>query len=512
MKNHFYYFTKKILAGGIWSACLLSFPGYSQGQTVNYQQPPNSSYLAEFGLSPRIFNLLVSPMFQEELRMEGKWSLREKSGTEEQKSTYGLQYDPFYEYGLTLRLLVDQDSGYAYLPKGKLKRTVGRIHEKYKKVKGTDLVKEGEVGLVSSTESETILIFRLRKSNLPNYLNYLSHCEGRVYLVAGQLDRIELVLPEPRTIKGTEATSYSNILTFRKPEGAGYLLEASEERLKGSRKGQPYSFTNRLEINSYQNAEGQFVQGFGPEPSPSPAQGTDTIRVKLERSFPFLGNAARKAGYELPLPYGVNVFNHYQRETLGLEKVILNGEDLTQALLAPGASSANTITTLWAGQADLWLLPFVNVMVMGGYIFGNTDVNLQLSEEVKEILGLLDVQADAISISSDIKGPMLGAGLTLAGGYKNFFATVNAMYINQFVEEAGISVNAVAITPLAGIRFPRVINVLAGGQYQIYDSKVSGNITLEKETVSFSVDLKATEWNWVVGVQRDFPITGTEAL
>ena len=183
---------------------------------------------------------------------------------------------------------------------------------------------------------------------------------------------------------------------------------------------------------------------------------------------------------------------------------MLNGDDLTNEILAPGGSSARAITNLVAARGDVWILPFLNVTLMTGYIYGTTEVNLALSDEVKEVLDLAGIQADKISVTTDITGPMMGGGLTLAGGYKNFFATVNAMYINQFVNEANTEVAAYAITPLVGIRFPRVLNFVVGGQYQLYNSNVSGSINAEGENLDFSVGLKATRWNWLVGLQRDF--------
>ena len=126
-----------------------------------------------------------------------------------------------------------------------------------------------------------------------------------------------------------------------------------------------------------------------------------------KRSLPFLGDVARKAGYELPLPYGVDLFTHFQRENLEFERVVLNGNDLTDALLAPGGSSARATTNLVAARADVWLLPFLNITLAAGYVYGLTSVKLALSDEVKDLLDFAGVQADDVLFNTDITGPMV---------------------------------------------------------------------------------------------------------
>ena len=428
----------------------------------------------------------------------------ETIGKTTQKSTYELIYDPFYEYGLTLKLVVHDPQVYEYASKSQLKKLVGKTHEKYKKIRDKDVINEHDVGLISDNGKEVVLGFKLKKVALPNYLKYLSELNGTVHLNAGIMDRIELNLATPMKIAGIMAAEAKYLFTFKRLPSGGYLIDKYSEVVKGTKNEENYKRSEKLEIINYLDKDDKIIKGFTSDVNMQKSDTPDTLKVKLERSLPLLGNAARKAGYELPLPYGVDIFTHFQREDLGLEKIVLNGDDLTQDILAPGGSSARAITNLVAARGDVWILPFLNLTLMTGYIYGTTEVNLELSDEVKEALDIIGVQADRISVTTDITGPMMGGGLTLAGGYKNFFATVNAMYINQFVNEANTEVDAYAITPLLGVRFPKVLNVVAGGQYQLYNSNVSGSINTEGEILNYSVELKANRWNWLIGLQRDF--------
>ena len=473
-----------------------------KAQEINYDQPPNSSYLAEYGLSSEIFNVLVSPMFQEEYLFKAKVTATDLRGSEKSVAEYEAIYDPYYEYGLTMNLVVHDPGVYDLTKKTTLKKYVGKSNEKYKKIRGRNLIAERDVGLIKDNGEEVILGFQLKKANLPNYLKYLQHMDGKVYLDKGELQRIELSLHKPSKINGIDAREGSYVVQFQRMETGGYLIKRTAEKYSGSKKNEPAELIDIMEITSYFDQDGNNLESYTSEAhiSQNPDYAPDTLKVKLERALPLLGNAARKAGYELPLPYGFELFTHFQQEELGLEKIVLNGEDLTNSILEPGKSSARAVTNLIAAKADVWILPFFNVSVLGGTIFGTTDVKLRLNDELRPIVDPDGELGENLVISTDITGPMFGGGITVAGGYKSFFATVNVMYIKQMVKEANTEVDAVTITPLLGVRFPHVINLVFGGQYQLYDSKVSGSLA----GLNYEVELKATQWNWLLGLQRDF--------
>ena len=474
------------------------------GQSV--QQPPNSSYLTEYGLSTKLFNAMINPMYQEYASFEGKLEFQSQDSSGVKSESYGVYYDPFYAYGFTLNLIVHDPEIYDDISRRSLKKKVGKLHEKFKKVRDKDLLNEDDVSLVSNDGSNVELAFSFKKSSLPKAYKYLHKWDGRIYMKNNELDRIELHLTEPDKIKGVETTEGSYVAYFLKATDGGYFLNEAIDSRKGTKKGKTYLRKESIDIGNYYDEKGELYSETKKDVSlvTAPGYKPDTLRVKLERSLPVLGNAARKAGYELPLPYGVDIFTHYQEETLGLEQIVLNGDDLTNDVLTPGGSSATAVINMLAARGDVWILPFLNVTLMTGYITGNTDVTLGLSDDVKDALGLIGLKSDNLVVKTIVSGPLVGAGITLAAGCKNFFATVNAMYINQFVQEANTEVNALAVTPLLGYRFPKIINVVVGAQYQIYDSKISGSINLEDENLNYEVNMKATHWNFIAGLQRDF--------
>lgn len=480
--------------------CLITQSSLAQN---NDELPPNSSYLAENGLSVKLFNTLINPMYQEEARFSGNIHYNYIEGSEKINHTYGVYYDPFYEYGLSFEVIVNDSSVYDDYSKKELTRFLGKNHEKYKKMRDLVAVNEDDVHLVSSTSDETVLGFSFAKHRLPQPYKYLSEWQGRIYLNKGILERIELRLTTEQRHNGVNYQEGMIVAHFARVPSGGYLLKSVEDRREGNRRGVAISYSDELVIEDYPEYTNILLSTSSSDLKAAESANvstSDTIKVKMERSLPFLGNAARKAGYELPLPFGVDLFTHFQEETLGLEEVGLNGIDLTDGL-RPGESYANASTNLVAVKGDVWVLPFLNFTVIGGYITGKTDVSLALTEEMKEILGL---ESDEIRFSTTVSGPMMGGGIILAGGYKSLFATVNAMFISQYVNEANTNVDALAVTPMIGVRFPKYVNIMAGAQYQIYNSDISGTIPLEGEELEYNVKLKATQWNFLVGLQRDF--------
>lgn len=503
MKTHTLMFRNNYKLILTFFTCIWTFTMHAQ--QTNYEQPPNSSYLAQYGLSPKVFNTILNPMYQEAASFEAKIKLMETIGGKEYREEYGVHYDPFYEYGLTLQLIVHDPVIYESASKTGLRKSVGKTHEKYKKIRDKDIIDEDDVGLVSENGQETVLGFGFKKSNLPKSHKYLHDWQGRVYLSDNSLERIELRLLAPTKIGGVEMQEASYIAKFEKLESGGYVLQNLVDSRIGKKKDVDYSYNEIFESGNYYDKNGTIISGEKDPISFQSREGykPDTFKVRLERSLPILGNAARKAGYELPLPFGVDVFTHFQREELGLESIIVNGENISDLALRPGGSSAVANTNIVAARADVWILPFLNLTLMSGYMGGVTEVNLALSDEIREIIDDTG-NLQSLTFNTPTTGPMVGGGITVAGGYKNFFATVNTMYILQFVQEANTEVEALAMTPLVGVRFPKIINFFVGAQYQIYDTKISGSISTDDGPLNYTVDLKATEWNFIVGLQRDF--------
>ena len=76
--------------------------------------PYNGSYLYKYGISPAVFNLLLSPMYQEEFTFSADWTLSEEYLKQATQVTLQMDYDPYYEFGNQLFVIVRDKNTYTY--------------------------------------------------------------------------------------------------------------------------------------------------------------------------------------------------------------------------------------------------------------------------------------------------------------------------------------------------------------------------------------------------------------
>ncbi|WP_420582745.1 hypothetical protein [Reichenbachiella sp.] len=489
----------RYLATFVLVMCYLS--GFSQ--PINYNQPYNSTYLAKYGISPKIFNLILSPMYQEEASFTADWKLRDETNNKSNDIQVQMDYDPHYAYGNQLFIIVKDEKVYERMPEKKIKGYVSRQNEKFKELQGFDLIEESDVGLIYEEGDSTVLGFNINKSRLPLKIKRYSKLQGRVFLKNGDLQRITLSSSNFKS-ENIKHNEFLIELSFVGNKNTGYLLSKYLVKGKGLKKKENYTYNDLIEVISYQSKEKEPISEYPISESTLSSTGiSDTFKIKLERSMPFLGNAARKAGYELPLPWGINLFNHFQTEQFGLNNIILNDINLSELVLEEANSTVDADIAVVAGMGDVWILPFLNLSVLYGRIGGSTNVILPLTEEMKDLLGWIGDPVDQINFNVDVAGSIGGFGMTAAGGYKNLFATVAGQYMIQTSEGTGTTVKALVVTPLIGLRMPRLVNFMVGAQYQYTDTDLSGSFKLDGVDNDFSLTLKPKTWNFMVGIQRD---------
>lgn len=132
--------------------------------------------------------------------------------------------------------------------------------------------------------------------------------------------------------------------------------------------------------------------------------------------LPFMSEMATERGYELQLPIGVSgIYNYIQRDI-----------DINGLRIGPAGSPTRNVSRLvnlgsnsevnvGLTRLDAWMLPFLNVYGLAGYVDNHTVTQGTVSRpgprgQTIDILG-----------TTDLNGFVGGFGLTLAGGYKDFF-------------------------------------------------------------------------------------------
>ena len=219
-------------------------------------------------------------------------------------------------------------------------------------------------------------------------------------------------------------------------------------------------------------------------------------------SLPFLGEQARQRGYTLPLPFGVTaVYNYVARDVDVTDvRVGVNG--------APATSVSDVVTFKARSfvdaavvKADAWILPFLNLYVLLGYIKSTTDLDVQVT--VPRPGPLPGTRQFTIATKAELEGFVGGGGFSLAGGYRQLFAMVDVNYTqtelgfdNRF--RALIASGRVGWNGTVG---PVPLRLWVGGAF--WDTKNTASSTVDVPgvgAVHFEADQEPKRpWNAVVG-------------
>lgn len=258
--------------------------------------------------------------------------------------------------------------------------------------------------------------------------------------------------------------------------------------------------------------------------------------------LPFLGDEARKRGYDLPEPFGVNINYMNIRQNINVDSINFNG-------LSLGGHSLDNAFKIKVGNTressktetlklDAWLLPFMNIYGLVGYTDGHS-----ISQIGVGVKGARKYHYPAnlqnLDFKLDFKGTTYGIGTTLVGGVGNWFTAVDANYTQTQFDILDGSIDAFTVSPRVGYRFatPGVdtlhlpsgkLNVWGGSMYQDVQQEFKGSLndlSMPSATLQRMVDLANKDgngrfdvkqhlqspWNVLVGAQyeltRNFNIT-----
>jgi hypothetical protein len=129
--------------------------------------------------------------------------------------------------------------------------------------------------------------------------------------------------------------------------------------------------------------------------------------------LPLMSDLAKENNIKLPEPFGLTatyfVINRPSRVTK--VKAGINNGGLRE--LPSLAFEANAKVQSAIGRLDAWILPMLDVYLLGGYVWNDSSVDM--------VLDLPNNPNTAFKADGHLEGPVVGAGTTLAGGYGNYF-------------------------------------------------------------------------------------------
>ncbi|MCP4902729.1 MAG: hypothetical protein GY906_37685 [bacterium] len=203
-------------------------------------------------------------------------------------------------------------------------------------------------------------------------------------------------------------------------------------------------------------------------------------------------SAAQNQG--MPAPWGLGLTIYDQRQPYRIDQLEFQLTGLS--LLSLEDLEVDSRTTTYHLKFDYWVLPFLNVYVLGGQVEGSTTVKLNDTE-----LGL-PVPLSNIRVKYD--GWVYGIGATLAAGWDNYFVTLTYDLNETDLSTSDSTVRAEVITPRFGYQ-NKGTAVYFGGMHQKAEEEHTGSadVTFFGE-VPFKVSLREKEaWNYLVGMTTE---------
>jgi hypothetical protein len=123
-------------------------------------------------------------------------------------------------------------------------------------------------------------------------------------------------------------------------------------------------------------------------------------------------------GHELPLPLGLsgNVF-YSATQNFDLTKVSLGspGGKLLDIGSLVRVTNVAVSETAYTSRLDAWVLPFLNVYAIMGYVQGQAHIDIRPA-----MIPILRTRGPKLDLRLEFEGPTAGLGTTLAGGFRPF--------------------------------------------------------------------------------------------
>lgn len=229
-----------------------------------------------------------------------------------------------------------------------------------------------------------------------------------------------------------------------------------------------------------------------------------------------MGKEACENGSELPLPLGISANVFSETQNFGLPKLSLGGQG--GGLLDVGSlvrvSNVHISETASTCRLDSWLLPFLDLYAIGGYVDGQADIGLRPG-----MLPILRTRGPKYDLKLNFEGPTAGLGGTLAGGFKPFkertttvFGLADLNFTRTFLDFDRVvasldPVDVMVFSMRLGVR-ERIlksaslgdlhISVWGGGMYQGVQETMTGRLGILP--LDFRANVQAVNpWNTLVG-------------
>jgi len=487
---------------------ILLFLSFLSVKAQEIQPPLNSNYLIENGISPEVLDAALSTTLQSG-SFTSKITGKKITQGDTLSSSFKFIYDPNINNGIDIQIAVKRDSLTKKEEKNLLK--VMQNAHSFSRMSRSELYDPSSLEVVSKSGNVLELSYSYDKKRLEPELKYGKYFKGLIRIEDGILKWVKITNFDRIKFEGItiEKDNFERTLYYTKDATyGGYYVSSWNESYSFIRKKEHI----KVEFNSYTSdyrTPSGIPLAIDQRNLPFELEGEiDTLKGSLGWALPLMGKGAKKLGYKLPRPIGLNIFAHYQEQLLEFTalEVAINDEEPIElgGLFDLSRSTVDQNTLITMAKADVWLLPFLNVMAFLGSGTNTINGNLFLDEDLRNFLIGIGIDPsevpDRLPIDSELTSSMFGAGATLAGGIGNINLSVNYQFMVSKLEEVNTTKIAHVISPNLGYMTPFGVNIMVGAQGQFYDPGAVGFIELPNgDKLNYNVGFKPAVWNYLVG-------------
>lgn len=242
-----------------------------------------------------------------------------------------------------------------------------------------------------------------------------------------------------------------------------------------------------------------FALAAGPAAAESPTEktaGQPPESQSLTASLPLFKSLAGDHVDELPLPIGLNFAYVHTWDELEITRLDAKVAGAVIPVPPSSLSRVKVSTDTFTGSIDVWILPFLDLYMLGGYSQGTADVSIH----IPKALPRLDVEVP-------YKVSTWGGGGVITGGWDRFIGLVNLTYTVSNVDVIESKVGTLLVAPRVGVRYgwKGIEGVLiAGANYMSISQNVLGEYDFGSLAIDYDLDIReADEWNGSIGVHVD---------
>jgi hypothetical protein len=167
------------------------------------------------------------------------------------------------------------------------------------------------------------------------------------------------------------------------------------------------------------------IAWFAVAPSASAQTSASPPPPKRWSSFlPLKSELATSRGIELPLPFGAGLVYYHLERDIEITDVRVGRNGAPPASVSDFAAlSATSNVENVNFKLDAWLLPFLNLYAIVGYVYNESDTRIDVT--LPPLVPSNPPRTRTVEVPTSIEGNVAGVGATIAGGYPPYFLVVD---------------------------------------------------------------------------------------